>query len=299
MKGWSNQKKNSWKLCKPRWGILEIGSDLVCFHGSSKSLSGIFFRWKPKWKPPKSKMNAVPWHPRTQYADVSDILSDQSWGDSIMKPFSLVSWMCVTLGVCCEGEMQYTDNVLLMMLEQEVAELKEAASRQMGALSGKKAGFRWSSQYTKIKMIKVSIVVGLAPLFCDFHQPSDSCIDLHGQGWLSYFARWSIWKKLKQQWRRHGNALKASGCKFWTLIFQDLRARNDALSEAKLQAEIQKEVERGLYSWDFSGPWEFFWVQEGRVQLHFVCVVTPAWYCVYQKGMSDLGQIWKSFWTII
>lgn len=99
-----------------------------------------------------------------------------------MKPFSLVSWMCVTLGVCCEGEMQYTDNVLLMMLEQEVAELKEAASRQMGALSGKKAGFRWSSQYTKIKMIKVSIVVGLAPLFCDFHQPSDSCIDLHGQG---------------------------------------------------------------------------------------------------------------------
>ena len=48
--------------------------------------------------------------------------------------------MCVTLGVCCEGEMQYTDNVLLMMLEQEVAELKEAASRQMGALSGKKGG---------------------------------------------------------------------------------------------------------------------------------------------------------------
>ena len=38
--------------------------------------------------------------------------------------------------------MQYTDNVLLMMLEQEVAELKEAASRQMGALSGKQAGFR-------------------------------------------------------------------------------------------------------------------------------------------------------------
>eukprot|EP00434_Breviolum_minutum_P038655 symbB.v1.2.034296.t1/scaffold4400.1/size40136/1 len=36
------------------------------------------------------------------------------------------------------SEMQYTDNVLLMMLEQEVAELKEAASRQMGALSGKK-----------------------------------------------------------------------------------------------------------------------------------------------------------------
>lgn len=112
------------------------------------------------------------------YADVSDIPSDQSWGDSIMKPFSsnsmshLVSWMCVTLGVCCEGEMQYTDNVLLMMLEQEVAELKEAASRQMGALSGKKAGFRWSSQYTKIKMIKVSVVVGLAPLFCDFHQPN-------------------------------------------------------------------------------------------------------------------------------
>jgi hypothetical protein len=30
------------------------------------------------------------------------------------------------------------------------------------------------------------------------------------------------------------------------LYFEDLRARNDALSEAKLQAEIQKEVERGV-----------------------------------------------------
>lgn len=29
-------------------------------------------------------------------------------------------------------------------------------------------------------------------------------------------------------------------------FLQDLRARNDALSEAKLQAEIQKEVERGM-----------------------------------------------------
>lgn len=29
------------------------------------------------------------------------------------------------------------------------------------------------------------------------------------------------------------------------MFSQDLRARNDALSEAKLQAEIQKEVERG------------------------------------------------------
>lgn len=73
------------------------------------------------------------------------------------------------------SEMQYTDNVLLMMLEQEVAELKESSNRQMGALSGKQAKHLQDAETT----------------------------------------------------------------------VQDLRARNDALSEAKLQAEIQKEVERG------------------------------------------------------
>lgn len=69
------------------------------------------------------------------------------------------------------SEMQYMDNVLLMMLEQEVADLKEAAEEQMGV------------QAKSLEEVETSV--------------------------------------------------------------EDLRARNDALSEAKLQVESQKNIERG------------------------------------------------------
>ncbi|CAE7615584.1 KIN7M [Symbiodinium natans] len=73
------------------------------------------------------------------------------------------------------SEMQYTDNVLLMMLEQEVAELKESAEKTTADFTGEQAR------------------------------------QLHDA----------------------------------EVVAEDLRMRLDAASEAKIQAEIQKEVERG------------------------------------------------------
>ncbi|CAE7666697.1 cwf19l2 [Symbiodinium pilosum] len=123
------------------------------------------------------------------------------------------------------SEIQYTDNILLMMLEHEVSEMQESSQKMTAEFAGKQAK-------------KLHDAESLAE---DLRMRLDAASEAKIQAEIQKEVEKGDLENRVQALRLELRERKHDG----ESLSEDLRMRLDAASEAKIQAENQKEVEKG------------------------------------------------------